>query len=123
MKSDAAERAAEKAKLWAAHEVAWESFVTDGATRSDPLGYRDIPWPPSTRKLLAGASGGRSAEAGDVRATYRRFMLRWHPDKFAARFSHRLVDADRERVMERVSAISQSVKEQWSGWEEAHAAS
>ena len=49
--------------------------------------------------------------------------LRWHPDKFAARFSHSLVDADRERVMERVSAISQSVKEQWSGWEEAHDAS
>lgn len=44
--------------------------------------------------------------------------LRWHPDKFAARFSHRLVDADRERVMERVSAISQEVKEQWGKWEE-----
>lgn len=48
-------------------------------------------------------------------------MLRWHPDKFAARFSHRLVDADREMVMERVSAISRGVKEQWGKWEEEEA--
>ena len=32
--------------------------------------------------------------------------------------THGLVDADREWVMERVSAISQSVKEQWGKWEE-----
>ena len=48
-------------------------------------------------------------------------MLRWHPDKFAARFSHRLTDEDRERIMERVSAISRGVKEQLDTREEAEA--
>jgi hypothetical protein len=32
--------------------------------------------------------------------------------------THGLVDADREWIMERVSAISQSVKEQWGKWED-----
>ena len=32
-------------------------------------------------------------------------LLRWHPDKFQARFGAALLEADRERVMQRVQAI------------------
>ena len=32
-------------------------------------------------------------------------QLRWHPDKFQARFGAALLEADRERVMQRVQAI------------------
>ena len=66
--------------------------------------YQDIPWPPSTSELLLGASGGRGAAAADVRATYRRCILRWHPDKFSARFAARVAEGERAAVMERVAA-------------------
>lgn len=36
-------------------------------------------------------------------------QLRWHPDKFGARFGSRLVDADKAEIMQRVSALSCSL--------------
>ena len=32
-------------------------------------------------------------------------LLRWHPDKFQARCGAALLEADRERIMQRVQAI------------------
>ena len=105
-------RAAEKARRWANHEAKWDALLTSSATSAEPIGYDDIPWPPSTRRLLAWSAKGCDDAAG-TRATYRRLLLRWHPDKFSARFAHRLADEDKERVLERVTAIAQAVKEQW----------
>ena len=41
-------------------------------------------------------------------------MLRWHSDKFAARFSARLADADADLIMARVGDVSRAVVEQWT---------
>ena len=38
-------------------------------------------------------------------------QLRWHPDKFQARFGSRLVEADKAEVLQRVSALSISLTE------------
>ena len=33
-------------------------------------------------------------------------QLRWHPDKFSAKFGGRLQEADKEAIMQRVSELS-----------------
>ena len=44
---------------------------------------------------------------------YRAATLRWHPDKFTAKHGPRLAPADRDRILERVGAISQSINEEF----------
>ena len=82
------------------------------------LRYKDIPWPPTTSKLLSAAAGrGPDLTSAEVKAAYRKFMLRWHPDKFAAKVVPRVTPEDRERVMQRVTSISKAINEQWSCFE------
>jgi hypothetical protein len=109
------ERAATRAARWAAHESKWASLLAD-ASSAEPIAYADVPWPPTTRSAVSSCAG-RGADAAKLRRTYRRFVLRWHPDKFAARFGARLVDADKERVMERVNEVSRAVVEEWAALE------
>ncbi len=35
--------------------------------------------------------------------------MRWHPDKFDARFGRRLAAADRQQILDRVKGISQAL--------------
>ena len=109
--SKKSKRAATRAARWAAHESKWAALLADAAS-AEPIAYEDVPWPPTTRGAVSSCAG-RGADAAK-RRTYRRFVLRWHPDKFAARFGARLVDADKERVMERVHDVSRAVVEEWA---------
>ena len=36
-------------------------------------------------------------------------LMRWHPDKFEARFGRRLRAADRSRILDRVKSVSQAL--------------
>jgi NF-kappa-B inhibitor-like protein 1 len=59
-------------------------------------------------------AAGRPAAAGTASAEERRRRLRselvrWHPDKFEARFGRRLDPGDKPRVMQRVVALSQAL--------------
>ena len=108
-------RAATRAARWAAHESKWAALLADAAS-AETIAYEDVPWPPTTRSAVSSCAG-RGADAAKLRRTYRRFVLRWHPDKFAARFGARLVDADKERVMERVNEVSRAVVEEWAALE------
>ena len=110
--SKKSKRAATRAARWAAHESKWAALLADAAS-AEPIAYEDVPWPPTTRGAVSSCAG-RGADAAKRRRTYRRFVLRWHPDKFAARFGARLVDADKERVMERVHDVSRAVVEEWA---------
>ncbi len=47
------------------------------------------------------------------RRAYARACLRWHPDKFVARWGPLLDPADRVRILERVQALSQGLNEAW----------
>jgi hypothetical protein len=74
------------------------------------LGENDLPWP---------TQAGREAEAGPLllagvapakqRKALREELMRWHPDKFGARFAARLLPEQRDRVQARVNAMSQAV--------------
>jgi DnaJ-class molecular chaperone len=43
------------------------------------------------------------------RAAYRTVSLRWHPDKFMQGFGAQLALAERDHVLQRVTAVSQTI--------------
>lgn len=54
--------------------------------------------------LLAGARGPQ-----DVKLALRREILRWHPDKFTAKFGGRLAADDSDSILAGVHAVAQQL--------------
>ena len=75
------------------------------------LRFQDVPFPSSGAGLLTFLISNRGPfsedENGRKRAK-RELAKRWHPDKFAQKFSRLLKDEDKEDVMEMVKEIYQS---------------
>lgn len=80
--------------------------------RSDRLlCYDDIPWPhksgcdmESVEQFLFGDLEKGSAE---YRSYLRRQQVRWHPDRFLHRCGAQLIGGHRQRILEKVKALSQ----------------
>ena len=115
-------RRSRRARRWARHESRWLAFAND-EDATCTIAHDDVPWPPSTRGMLVAAADAEMADDGTdclkkrrvaTRRAYRRLVLRWHSDKFAARFSARLADADADLIMARVGDVSRAVVEQWT---------
>lgn len=53
--------------------------------------------------------GGTLAGKDERRKRLRLELMRWHPDKFEARFGRRLRAADRPRILDRVKSVSQAL--------------
>ncbi|XP_006011260.1 NF-kappa-B inhibitor-like protein 1 [Latimeria chalumnae] len=77
------------------------------------LRYADIPWPcprgsveDMTAVILQGVDRG---DAEGLRRYLRRQRALWHPDKFLQRCSGRLVETDRKRILDTVTALSQAL--------------
>ena len=121
----AASRAARDADAAAAadaefhrQEDAWATL--DASDR--PVGYGDVPWPPGSSLRVGEGTSSASLEAPwlavpatATKSRLRRMLLRWHPDKFAARYGGRIVGGEEgERIMSRVRAMSDAVNARWS---------
>jgi len=61
--------------------------------------------------LLKWQSGVSGAVSGpqDVKLALRRELIRWHPDKFVARWGLRLAPADKDAILEGVHAVAQQL--------------
>jgi len=77
------------------------------------LTYADIPWPAprgTVEEMVAVILHG--VERGE-RASYRRYLRQqqavWHPDRFLQRCGERLADAERQRILDTVTALSQAL--------------
>lgn len=55
-----------------------------------------------------------SNEDAEIRAQYKRLAMRWHPDKFLARYGAALREAEREVILERVKGVQQSVNQTYN---------
>jgi hypothetical protein len=53
------------------------------------------------------ATGAKSA--ADIKLALRKELMRWHPDKFTARFGARLAAADKEAIDAGVHAVAQQL--------------
>ncbi|XP_043534272.1 NF-kappa-B inhibitor-like protein 1 [Chiloscyllium plagiosum] len=78
-----------------------------------PLSYSDIPWPAprgTVEEMVAVILHG--VERGDP-GVYRRYLrgqqVMWHPDRFTQRCGDRLAQADRQRILDTVIALSQAL--------------
>lgn len=109
---------AERAMIeaWNAYESRWAAI----SASSEPLGFRDIPWPllaaPAraadltpehiSRFLLHPAHSSNHSRRERIRTA----LLRWHPDRFR-RILNRVVDSERGVVEEGVGVIARCLNE------------
>lgn len=63
----------------------------------------------SQQQPLQGAGSWQRAQ----RRAYTRACLRWHPDKFEARWGRQLAEADRAGILARVQELSQGINAAW----------
>ena len=87
----------------AAYEAKWQSLVT----MSGPVLHGDVPWLPENEcgaqnLILYGVQS-----AAERKKRLRLELMRWHPDKFVAKFASRVIAKDKERVAEGVKRVSQ----------------
>lgn len=100
---------------WIEHERAWEDFE---ASTAAGIKAKHVPWPPVVRDLLKWMANG-GARDGDchsqqyLKRVYRQAALRWHPDRFMSKFGARLLDSDKETILQRVKEISQDLNQSW----------
>ena len=96
---------------WADFDERWAALESEDASSAYPtLTYERVPWPPRMAETLRRAAKGATKE--DVKtwkAAYRASLMRWHPDKFAARHARRLHEDDRERILTRVNAVARAI--------------
>ncbi len=50
------------------------------------------------------------------RQAFKTLSLRWHPDKFQAKFGNLLPEEDEEAIMQRVCSVFQCVSSQWQSY-------
>ncbi|XP_013403948.1 NF-kappa-B inhibitor-like protein 1 isoform X2 [Lingula anatina] len=79
---------------------------------SSQIRYRDIPWPDKT-DVWRGAeivTGGENRGDPTIFKKYlREQRVRWHPDKFLQKCGHRLKQDEREKILEKIKEISQTL--------------
>ena len=75
------------------------------------LGYSDIPWPGGDKSEddIMILMQGLQKDSSDYKKYLREQKIRWHPDKFLQRFGTHLLAADKERIMSRVTELSQKL--------------
>ena len=104
------------------------------------MAYADVPWPPlecaeylqalaALEHAAADQQAGAKRQPGHEgrgqqqeprrrrqrahRRAYARACLRWHPDKFVARWGRLLAEADSQRILQRVQQLSQGLNQAW----------
>lgn len=77
------------------------------------LGYDDIPWPAPRGSLeeMVGVMlhGADRSDLTAFRKMLRRQQALWHPDKFFQRCGGRLLESDRQRILDTVTGLSQEL--------------
>ena len=140
---------------WERHDVAWAAFearAARAANGDDGAAARvdDVPWPPTRdpRDALSALAAIEAARArggvrtGDIsdargvvaaahRRAFRRLSLRWHPDKFHARFGAALRtdveggardgllegETHADAIARRVRDVAQGVNDAWASFQ------
>ena len=121
---------------WDDHEQKWTEFDTastyrgKGGEEQQTITISNVPWPPSEdilqhmaafemrqkqeegeEELEPGKGAQRKVAAAEkiYKKAFRRANLRWHPDKFTAKYGKYLDESDRVAILARVEEISMTV--------------
>ena len=63
--------------------------------------------------------GHSRLDSAACKQAFRILSLRWHPDKFQAKYGSLLIGKDKEAVMQHVCHVFQRVSSQWQSYVEA----
>ena len=93
----------------AKYEARWHTFATAGTCHA--IKMADVPWlvddlSEDRQQLTAFVMYG-AITAEEQRRRSRAELMRWHPDKFVAKFGRRLDAQDSKDILEKVNMISQ----------------
>ena len=85
-----------------------KTFLDDAPTTV--ISFDDVPWPcdGDAQDMVAVMLTGVK-KPGTKRKRLKAIALFWHPDKFLSRFSKKLQEQDRERIIEGVLDISKEI--------------
>ncbi|KAL2079576.1 hypothetical protein ACEWY4_025320 [Coilia grayii] len=87
--------------------------TSGGDASKKQLSYADIPWPAPrgtvAEMLDVMLHGADRTDVPAFRKILRRQQALWHPDKFAQRCGERLMEADKQRILDTVTALSQEL--------------
>ena len=122
---------------WSDHESSWsnlekrvraEGNASDGdnvdSVRFITLG--DVPWPPEEGSILVQMvacerlsapsefEDSNQATSALFRRAFKKASLRWHPDKFSAKFGRYLDPEHADEIYDRVQKVSQSINDEWT---------
>jgi hypothetical protein len=92
------------------HEVNFDKL----ASTAEAISENTIPWLPSNITL-------ETFKTKDKKLLQQRLKvnaIRWHPDSFRSKFYNRIVESERENVMDRVKGVSQQVNRLRDGFKE-----
>ncbi|XP_070781294.1 NF-kappa-B inhibitor-like protein 1 [Enoplosus armatus] len=89
------------------------TFHAGSSAGSTKLSYSDIPWPAprgTVQEMVDVMLHGVDRKDVPVfRKMLRKQQALWHPDKFAQRCEARLVEKDKKRILDTVTALSQEL--------------
>ncbi|CAE6466155.1 unnamed protein product [Rhizoctonia solani] len=104
---------------WNSYELRWSALSVASSTQ--PIGFRDIPWPllriPTGPEAITPQAVGAfilsplHSQDKSRKERLRNAMLRWHSDKFEGRWMARIEEEDRPKVKEAVGAVARSLTE------------
>lgn len=111
---------------WARYTDQWELFkrfslVAGAGAGGGVFRFEDIPWPAVTPPASPSAITKKEVESflfssysgqnKPLKTRIRECLLIWHPDKFSGRWMRFVIEADRARVTEGVSAVTRAGNE------------
>lgn len=75
------------------------------------LKFEDIPWPSEKEQKydIEVLFDGMDKSGSGYKKYLRDQQVRWHPDKFMQRFGHVLDDSEKDKILQRVTVLSQNL--------------
>ena len=109
LKPEVTARAPSPKRLAIDHDIQFLRLLQRAKNKEADLFEHDIPWPcAGTAREMASVLVS-DVDPEKLRTHVLRLLRRWHPDKFSQHVSAALAESDRERVLKRVTALSQAL--------------
>ena len=96
--------------LWLSHENHWKNF---SASPPRKVFFDEIPFPPCDEDVLEFTARLNRLDR-NMKAAYRLACKRFHPDKFMQTFGSSIADTDADRILSRLTAITQCINTQYA---------
>lgn len=91
------------------HERRFVEVLMEWNADCEKLGFDDIPWPAGkTVDAMVGVLL-HGTDRTSLKGRVHELLKRWHPDKFMQKFQESLLDADRQKILGRVTELSQAL--------------